>query len=102
MKQLLFALTCILFMGCAKFVGTDKSVWSEGLWILPLLFVIAILLLLVSAFRSSKSGSEQQLPGQGMTDTKGNVKLTSTWQFWGAAILTLILIGIVIYQNGQK
>lgn len=101
MKLLLFALTCIFFTGCAKFKGTNTSVWAEGLWIIPTLFVAGIVLLFLSGMKSIKSGSEQQGISGRMEDTPGNVKFTSTWQFKFIIALAAALIGIIIYQNSQ-
>lgn len=97
---LLFGL--ILLASCGKH-RDGTSVWAEGLWLVVALPLIGAVIFLISGYRSSKSGAEQQLPGKGMTDVPGNVSFFKTWQFkFGAALLiaTAVIIFLVNRDKG--
>ena len=101
MKNLLFILTSIFFISCGKH-RDGTSVWAEGLWLVVALPLIGAVIFLISGYRSSKSGAEQQLPGQGMVNVPGNVKFTKTWQFkFGVALLIAAAV-IIYFVNREK
>jgi hypothetical protein len=95
MKLLSFifiCLTSIFLTGCAKAPG--------GPYIIPIIGYLITAGLLVMAYLSSKSNSDQQTPN-GIKDNTGNVPFYKTWPFyWAAGLLVLTIIAnLVIYSN---
>lgn len=87
--------------GCGKFHGTNQSVWSEGMWVVPVLLFGAAGVFGLFAFKAITSGSEQQ----GQRGTIYSDKKVSVWkvpQFWFAVAFTMAAIGVIIWQNAEK
>ncbi len=72
---------------------------SGGLWVLPLILLIPTILLLISGYKSSKSGSTVGTGiGQARRHDKDiNVSIFKTWQFKFAVILFISAVGSLIW-----
>ena len=90
----------LLLTGCTDFADTPgKSIWSEGLWILPWLTGIGSTIFFYVAYKGSKSGSNI-IENGGVTDKEGgNVPIYQFGQFWfgvGLAVATIFIIWNVL------
>lgn len=86
---------------CGNFHGTNQSIWSEGMWLVPLLLFLASALFFVFAFKAHESGSKQQ----GRYGGHFYNEKTPYWkipQFWFSVAFALIGIGVIIWQNLEK
>lgn len=98
MKKLTFLLlAAIVFLpGCADFKDTPgKSVWSEGLWILPWLTGLGALAFFIIAYLASKSGSTKQTE-RGITSSDKNVPIYKVGKFWLGVALAVATLAIII------
>lgn len=100
MKNLLFILTVILLTGCGHFPD-GTSVWGGGLGIIPFILFGGSAWFFYTAWRKSKSGSEQQTPS-GWKSYEENVKIHKIGQFWFGVALFLAGAGVVIAVNLAK
>ena len=101
-KVLFFFMMCVFLMSCGHH-RDGSSVWAGGLWILPVLGFAATAWSYYRMSRSLKSGSTQQIPGQGTVSYKENVKFYQVASFWfGSAFLvaTIAIIWGVNYWKG--
>lgn len=98
MKNLLFILLVAL-TGCG--VHRDgTSVWSDGLFIVPLLPIVGSLYFFITAYQSSKSGSTiNQRFGGGES---GNVPIYKLARFWFGMALLVAAAGIIFWVNAEK
>lgn len=95
--SMLLAATLFLFTGCTDFADTPgKSVWSEGLWLLPWITGLGSAFFFYIAYKSSKSGSNRiDASGKITNEEAGNVPIYEIGQFWfgvGLAIATIFII----------
>lgn len=102
-KTILFAIVSMFLMSCGHH-RDGTSIWAEGGWIIPLIPAIGAVLFFISAYRSSKSGSNPYDAGGKLRKDieTGNVPMYKTWQFLFAVALTLATIGIIVWQNAEK
>lgn len=90
MKKLTFlTLLCAVFLtGCADFKDTPgKSVWSEGLWLIPWLTGLGAIAFFAISYFASKSGS---------TAGSKSVPIYKIGKFWLGVALTVATIVIVV------
>lgn len=82
---------------------TLLSTFGGGLFIIPLLFLIGIVIWIIAGIRSSKSGSHYQNQNTGQyVGTPGNVPFVKTWPFKFALGLAIILIAVIIYMYSER
>ncbi len=97
MKKLLpfiAAVLCSSLTGCVKFHDEDKSVWAEGLWIIPLLTGLGSAWFFFLGFKSQKSGSTiNPLLGGG---DGGKMPIWQLGKFWFGVALAVATIVIII------
>lgn len=99
MKQLLFILTVIMLTGCGHH-RDGTSVWSDGLFIVPLLPIVGSIYFFVTAFQSSKSGSTiNPVFGGG---EGGNIPVYKLARFWFGVALLVAAAGIIFWVNMEK
>lgn len=94
MKRLLFSVfvTLIFLTGCADFKDTPgKSVWSEGLWIIP---VITTLGALASLYKFGAAYLK-------FKDYEGKKKLNYGWLYFSVALIvaTIVIIWKVVSER---
>jgi uncharacterized membrane protein YhdT len=77
------------------------STFGGGLFVVPLLFIIGIVVWMIAAIRSSKSGTKQQTPA-GTVYTDKKTPFTKTWPFLFACILIVILIGVIYWMVQER
>lgn len=87
----------IVFLVALTLTSCQKA--PGGPYIIPIIGYLITAVLLVLAYKSSKSGSTQQTQ-YGIKET-GNVPFYKTWLFyWGAGLLVLsIIANLVVYSN---
>lgn len=78
------------------------SAFGGGLWIIPLLVIIGIVIWIISGIRSSKSGSQIQDLEKGTQYSKQNVPFIKTWQFKFAIGLLVIMAGIIYVMYRER
>lgn len=92
-----FGLVSVLLTSCTDFADTPgKSVWSEGLWILPWLTAAGAVIFGYQAYKGSRSGSrtyDQQ--GNITNEDAGNMPIYTFGQFWFAVGFTIATIFII-------
>ena len=103
MRLLLFVFSiCLSLVGCADFADTPgKSVWSEGLWILPWVTGLGSLYFFYTAYVASKSNSTIRNE-KGVFDNTGNVAIYKIGRFWFGVALAIATIVIIIAVVGSK
>jgi len=97
---IIFALCAIVLMSCGKFQGTNQSIWSEGMWIIPLVLFLFGSFFMWKAYKASKSGSNINIKlggGEG-----GKVPMWKTGWFVLSAIFYAGMLGVIIWQNIEK
>lgn len=99
-KFLFFLIAAFALTGCGKFHGTDVSIWSDGVWLIPGLLFGGALYSLYRAFLASKQPTEQQTPG--WYKTYAPLPFWKQKPFIYFIILVLVGIGVVIWQNLEK
>lgn len=111
MKKIIFILLfpVIALLSCSHFADERSvSVWSDGVWILPLLTTIGAIIFFYRTFRASKSNSDQQVWENGQPITKhntGNVKPGhegNKGNLIFAIGFTLATIVIILVQNLER
>ena len=104
MKSIIFLLIASVTMltGCGKFHGTNQSIWSEGMWIIPWGLGLAAAFSLYRAWVASKQPSERQLPGGGYKYYREGIPFWKTTPFKFFIGFILALIGVIIWQNLEK
>lgn len=98
LKTIFAFLTACVFMltSCTDFADTPgKSVWSEGLWILPWITAIGAGIFGYQAYKGSRSGSNIISNGAVTDKEGGNVPIWQFGQFWFAVGLTIATIFII-------
>ena len=99
MRVLLFLLAAIIFTSCATFADDPtKSVWSEGLWILPWLTGLGSAFFFYQSYRAVKSGSIKGWKQN--ADEK--FKFYKSGKFWFGIILLAATIVIVLAVIGDR
>lgn len=78
------------------------SAFGGGLWIIPLLFLIGIVIWIISGLRSAKSGSAQQDLQHGTQYSDIKVPFVKSWQLKFAIFLALVLIGVIIWMYSER
>lgn len=92
MKRLLFFASVLFLTGCADFKDTPgKSVWSEGLWIIP---VITALGALASLYKFGAAYLK-------FKDYEGKKKLNYGWLYFAVAltVATIVIIWKVVAER---
>ena len=102
-KVILFALVSIFLMSCGHF-STGESVWSEGLWIIPIGLFLASGWSFYRAYKSHKSGSNPvDASGKILTDQDAGIipiyKIPSFW--YGVALLAFAIIAIIMVNSDK-
>jgi hypothetical protein len=102
--MILFALCCMFMLsGCANFYGSTQSIWSEGLWILPVISSLAALWFLYVSYKASRSGSTgYDYQKHATTNDNVNIPIYKVAQFKYFLILTLATIGIIIWVYAER
>lgn len=97
---ILLPLLALGFSGCGKFPD-GTSVWGGGLGVIPFVLFGGSAWFFYTAWRKSKSGSEQQTP-TGYIFYKDNVAIYKIGQFWFGVALAVAGIAVVIAVNWAK
>jgi len=92
-----FLIACtFMLVGCADFADTPgKSVWSEGMWIIPWLTGVGSVIFFYQAYRGSKSGSNIIKEGRVTDEEGGNVPIYKFGFFWFGVALA-VATGLII------
>ena len=111
MKRLLFILFSLALFSCAHYKDDPtKAVWSEGLWIIPLLIAIGFIVFAIRAWVAYNSGtieggSYETGPVRDIRGPKGEkVKppMYKNGNFWFAVILFIAFwVVVIIVNNGR-
>lgn len=99
MKKILNTMSFLLtFMltSCVNFAGTETSVWSGGLWMIPLITSIGSAIFFYFAYKSSTSGSVIQTT-QGEEKSDKNVPIYKIGTFWYG--VTCLMATLLIILN---
>lgn len=104
MKQLFFLATMFLLstmflISCSHYANDPStSVWSKGLWIIPVLIGIGFFVYAIKAYRAYNSGTvEGGGSGKGPThDVSGRPPMYKNGAFWFAVIL-FVAFWVVVY-----
>lgn len=78
------------------------SAFGGGLFVIPLLFLLGIIVFTISGIRSSKSGSKQQVQGGKTIYSDKNIPWVKTWQAKFVGILVLALIAVIVWMINEK
>lgn len=98
---ILSILTLFALPACGKFHGTNQSVWSDFMWVLPLLPFVGGVLLIRAGIKSHRSGWEQQT-NRGYIGGKERLPLWKNPLFIGGCILILATAVIIWGVNYEK
>ncbi len=102
MKKVIFAAIAAAALTSCGHHRDGTSVWAEWTWVLLVVTIGPALLFYYNAWRQSRSGSSQQIPGGGTVYSDKNVPFYKTWSFVFAVIFTLAAIGVAIWVNAEK
>jgi len=103
MKKILYLLPIIL-TSCVNFQGTDKSVWSGGMWIIPALLFGSSIFFFYKAFKESMGGTRdyEYIDGKPvLTEDDKHIPIHKTPHFYysvGTFILGVIFVIITILE----
>jgi hypothetical protein len=99
------AFAIVFLASCTDFTDTPgKSVWSEGLWILPWLTGIGSAIFFYQAYKGSKSGSIVKVPDPERPNVPGatidqesdqNVPIYKFGQFYFGVVLLIVTVFII-------
>lgn len=93
---------CLFLFSCGHYAD-GTSVWSGGLFIIPIITSIGSAIFFYQAYKSYKSNSTITNPiGGAVTDNTGNVPIYKLGKFWFGVALALATIVVVIMVNGDK
>lgn len=103
MKKVFVFLFALVFCSCNNFAGTDQSVFSEGLWIIPTIIFLAAAFFGTKAYQAYNSGSVKYDPvTKTYSESSDKVPfLKIGYTKWAIALLVigiLVMIGI----NGSR
>jgi len=102
MKKLFFALTmAVLFTGCTFKDDPTTSVFSGGLWVLPLILFLAAGWNLYISFKKANSGAERQLPKGGYGPAE-NLKFWQISNFKYSVAFVIAAIGVIIWVVSER
>lgn len=90
-----------MFASCGHY-ATGESVYSGGLWIIPVICLLGALKFWYDTYKAIHSGSKQQVPGGGTKYSDENVKFYRVGRFWLGAALFVAMIVSIILINGDK
>lgn len=104
MKTVIFFLmACICLTGCVDFKDTPgKSVWSEGMWIIPWLTGLGSLTFFIISFIASRSGWTKQDKEKGITSGNEKIPIYKVGKFWFGVILAVATVVIIIAQISAR
>ena len=84
------------FASCTDFADTPgKSVWSEGLWIIPTVTALGAAWFWYVSIKAHQSGSYKIIEGRLTKEDGGKMPIWEIGQFWFAVGLTIATIFVI-------
>jgi len=100
MKKLLYLLPFVLF-SCVNFHGTTTSIWSGGMWIVPVLIGAGTVIFSILAYKQSKGGTfeyKQKGFAWELVESDEKIPIYKTPFFYFAIGTILLNAAVIIWQ----